>query len=119
MSSWSPSILRAFPGLPKRRIVANINVPDLELFPARYGARSVRFHAGLELASMMVGLRLAALATRLGLVANWSRHAAWLKRVSEWRWVMALGSDDGVMQVCELLIGLLLRFIKWLLNLCE
>ncbi|TAJ24882.1 MAG: NAD-dependent epimerase/dehydratase family protein, partial [Planctomycetota bacterium] len=38
-----------FPPLVGRRAVHNCAVPDLELFPAAFGARTVRFRAGVEL----------------------------------------------------------------------
>lgn len=51
-----------------KRWVSTIGAPDIALFPARYGARSVRFGAGLELSIMHLGLWAMALPVRWGLV---------------------------------------------------
>jgi hypothetical protein len=57
-----------------RRRVHNCDVPDLELFPALFGAQTVRFSAGLELNLLNYSLSLCALASRwFGL--DLSRHA--------------------------------------------
>jgi hypothetical protein len=65
------------------RWMAACDVPDLELFPRRYrGVETVRFEAGLELAVLQWGLWLMAAAVRLGLVADWSRHARCIQRVA-------------------------------------
>ena len=80
------------------RWVALCDVPDLDLFPARYpDARSVAFRAGLELKRLHFGTLLAAWLVRLGLVRNLSRYAPRLRRISEW-W-LASGSDVGGMVV--------------------
>ena len=47
------------------RMASTIGAPDLVLFPERYGARSVLFHAGLELKIMHLGLWTLALPVRL------------------------------------------------------
>ena len=55
--SWSDP--RSFAIAPDdRRRAYTIRVPDQSLFPARFGAATVRFHAGLELAVMNRGLAL-------------------------------------------------------------
>ena len=46
---WGDAKRLEFPPPVGRRRVHNCDVPDLELFPTRFGARSVRFFAGLEL----------------------------------------------------------------------
>jgi hypothetical protein len=80
------------------RWMAACDVPDLELFPRRYrGVHTVRFEAGLELAALQWGLWLMAVATRLRLVADWSRHARWIQRVATR--FDRFGSDVGGMHV--------------------
>jgi saccharopine dehydrogenase-like NADP-dependent oxidoreductase len=81
-----------------RRWVSACDVPDLVLFPARYpGVRTVTFHAGLELASLHLGLWLLAWLPRLGL----GESLAWLSGIT--RVVGALtrpfGMDRGGMAV--------------------
>jgi hypothetical protein len=46
---WGDAQHRAFPPPVGRRRVHNCDVPELALFPAEFGARTVRFQAGLEL----------------------------------------------------------------------
>ena len=74
-----------------------IGVPDLKLFPERYGARSALFHAGLELRFMHLGLWALALPARFGLV----RSIAPLARPLKWfaDRLEHLGSDRGGMVV--------------------
>jgi hypothetical protein len=53
-----------FPPPLGRRRVHNCEVPELELFPAVFGARTVRFYAGLELGFLNYLLSLCALPAR-------------------------------------------------------
>lgn len=81
-----------------RRWLANIDIPDLELFPQRYpGVQIVRFQAGLELPVLhYIMFAMAALA-RLRLVDNW---AGWSRRMLRARQpFMAFGSDVGGMRI--------------------
>ena len=81
-----------------RRWVGLCEVPDLELFPARYsGVQSVLFRAGLELRRLHFGTLAAAWLVRLGLVRDLARHAPRLRRLSEW--FLDAGSDVGGMVV--------------------
>ena len=81
-----------------RRWVGLCEVPDLELFPARYpGVQSVLFRAGLELRRLHFGTLAAAWLVRLGLVRDLARHAPRLRRLSEW--FIDAGSDVGGMVV--------------------
>lgn len=74
------------------------DVPDLALFPQRYaGVRTVTFRAALELKTMQTSMALLAHLRRLGLVADWSRHARWLKALSDP--FDFLGSDVGGMHL--------------------
>jgi saccharopine dehydrogenase-like NADP-dependent oxidoreductase len=80
------------------RWVGLCDVPDLELFPARYrGVRQVVFRAGLELKRLHFGTLAAAWLVRLGLLGDLARHAPRLRRLSE-RFIDA-GSDVGGMVV--------------------
>ncbi|HKE93114.1 MAG TPA: saccharopine dehydrogenase NADP-binding domain-containing protein [Povalibacter sp.] len=80
------------------RWFATCDVPDLALFPQRYGASgSVRFHAGLELAVIQFSLWLMSWLSRWRLVSSWLPAAPALKHASEW--VMGWGSDAGGMHV--------------------
>lgn len=81
-----------------RRRVGVCEVPDLELFPARYPqVRTVLFRAGLELPLLQWGTWCAAWLVRLGLVRSLAAYAPRLSRFSER--FMRFGSDVGGMVV--------------------
>jgi hypothetical protein len=95
---WLGSRSHAYPEPVGMRLLSPCDVPDLTLLPGRYaGAPAVRFGAGLELRFLHRGMNALAALTRMGLVSNWSAHAATLKRVGDW--FKALGSDAGAMHV--------------------
>ena len=80
------------------RWLANCEVPDLDVLPARYPElKTVEFRAGLELWRMHFGLWLGSLAVRFGPVRSLLPFARPLFVLSE-RW-QGFGSDVGVMQV--------------------
>jgi saccharopine dehydrogenase-like NADP-dependent oxidoreductase len=93
---WMSTRRQAFPF--GRRWVGLCDVPDLELFPARYpGVREVAFRAGLELKRLHFGTLAAAWLVRLGLVRDLARYAPCLRRFSEC--FLDAGSDVGGMVV--------------------
>lgn len=80
------------------RWLANIDIPDLELFPARYaGVRNVRFQAGLELPLLHFVMATMAQLAKWGVVADWSRWAALMLKAR--RPLIAFGSDVGGMRI--------------------
>lgn len=95
---WSGTHRHAYPAPIGTRLLSPCDVPDLALLPARYaGAPSVRFGAGLELALLHRGMNVMAWLARRGVVRDWSRHAARLKRVADR--LRGWGSDAGAMHV--------------------
>ncbi|WP_266169262.1 saccharopine dehydrogenase family protein [Dyella subtropica] len=81
-----------------RRRVGACEIPDLELFPARYSqVRTVLFRAGLELPLLQAGTWCAAALVRLGLMRDLAACAPALRRFSE-RFIR-FGSDIGGMVV--------------------
>ncbi len=81
-----------------RRWLARCDVPDLQLFPARYsGVTRVRFDAGLELAFAQWAFWLLAGVVRAGLIGN-ARVVARLMQTwgAKFDW---LGSDTGGMHI--------------------
>ncbi|HEY4374509.1 MAG TPA: saccharopine dehydrogenase NADP-binding domain-containing protein [Burkholderiales bacterium] len=81
-----------------KRWSAPCDVPDLELFTQRYaGVHTVTFRAALELKAMQAGMAALAQLRRLGLMRDWSRHAGWLKQLSDP--FDFLGSDVGGMHL--------------------
>ena len=80
------------------RWLARCDVPDLQLFPARYaGVQRVRFDAGLELTLAQGAFWLLAAAVRMGLLNDASRLA---RRLQSWgKYFDWLGSGIGGMHV--------------------
>ena len=80
------------------RWLARCDVPDLQLFPARYsGVQRVRFDAGLELALAQGVFWLLAGVVRAGWIANAGRTARFMQtwgRHFDW-----MGGDSGGMHV--------------------
>lgn len=95
---WMDARLVDFGDIVGKRWLANVDVPDLELFPKRYNVTDgVGFHAGLELPLLhwsMVGM---AYLVKKGVVKNWAPMAKPIKSVSNA--FISLGSDKGAMRV--------------------
>lgn len=79
------------------RWASPIGAPDLLLFPARYGARSVAFRAGLELSILHLGLWLLAWLPRLRLVHSLTALAPLLRALADL--LRPFGEDRGGMAV--------------------
>lgn len=81
-----------------KRLLANVDVPDLELFPARYApVKTVNFQAGLELSFLhwtMVGMAWLA---KKRIVKNWSPLVKPIVATSNW--FIYLGTDIGGMMI--------------------
>ena len=94
---WQDIASHAYPEF-GTRWTAPCDVPDLALFPRRYaGVRTVTFRAGLEVKAMQLGMSMLGHLRGMGLVQDWSRHASWLKKLSDpWDF---LGSDVGGMHL--------------------
>jgi len=81
-----------------KRWLANINIPDLELFPKRYSpVKTVKFQAGLELPFLHFGMVFMALLAKIGFIKNWAILTRQIFRISEL--FMGLGTDIGGMQI--------------------
>jgi saccharopine dehydrogenase-like NADP-dependent oxidoreductase len=93
---WMDSRVQPYPF--GRRRVGMCEIPDLDLFPARYPqVRTVIFRAGLELPLLQSATWCAAALVRLGLIRNLAAYAPALRRLSE-RFIR-FGSDIGGMTV--------------------
>jgi NAD(P)-dependent dehydrogenase (short-subunit alcohol dehydrogenase family) len=80
------------------RWAAACDVPDLELFPARYpGVRTVEFRAALEIGAQHFALWAAAALRRAGVALPLERGAATLDRLA--RLMDVLGGDRGGMRI--------------------
>lgn len=95
---WMDSKVNDFGGFVGKRYLANVDVPDLELFPSRYSVtQQVSFQAGLELPLLhktMVGM---AYFSKIGLVKNWAPLSKAI--VSTSNIFLPFGSDKGAMEV--------------------
>jgi saccharopine dehydrogenase-like NADP-dependent oxidoreductase len=94
---WMDSKINDFGGLVGKRHLANVDVPDLELFPSRYGVtQQVSFQAGLELPLLhktMVGM---AYLSKIGFIKNWAPLSKVI--VSTSNVFLPFGSDKGAME---------------------
>ena len=80
-----------------KRWMANCDIPDLDLLPARYGIEKIRFSAGLELGALHLGLWGLSWAVRWGLPLNLPRHAEILLKAANW--FDRFGSANGGMHM--------------------
>jgi hypothetical protein len=80
---WLDLTLRTMPQL-GTRVLANVDVPDMDIFARRYGAQTLRFKAGAGLKLGGVANALLAQALRFGLVRDHLRWAARLHRLGTW-----------------------------------
>lgn len=81
-----------------KRWLANVDIPDLELFPERYpSTRTVIFQAGLELPFLHLGMVMMAALARIRLVKNWSVFTRSIFTSS--KLFNKLGTDTGGMQI--------------------
>lgn len=93
---WQDVHRQDYPGLGKRWM-SNCDIPDLDLLPKHYGIKSIQFSAGLELASLHLGLWTMSWLVRLGVPLNLPKHAAKLLAASNW--FDRFGSADGGMHM--------------------
>ena len=95
---WMDARRQDFGGIIGKRWLANVDVPDLELFPDRYTVKSqVRFQAGLELPLLHLSMVCMAWFAKIGLVKDWSRLTKPIVGASNL--LMSLGTDNGAMRV--------------------
>ncbi|WP_416900341.1 MAG: DUF4166 domain-containing protein [Minwuia sp.] len=95
-NSWSdPETYEISPG--DRRTARLVRVPDLELFPGFFRARSVLFRAGMETPLLNSGTRLLAWVRRAGLGKLPSLLVPLAQRLAGW--MERFGSDKGGMLV--------------------
>ncbi|MCS3471587.1 hypothetical protein M2401_005351 [Pseudomonas sp. JUb42] len=90
VSGWQGLKLRKMPQL-GTRLLANVDVPDLDIFAARYGAHTLGFQAGAGLKLAGIANFLLAQAVKIGLVRD---HAPWAARLHRCG-LLFEGLDDG------------------------
>lgn len=95
---WMDSRVNDFSGFVGKRHLANVDVPDLELFPNRYNvSKQVSFQAGLEIPLLHLTMVGMAYLSKIGLVKNWAPLSKAI--VSTSNVFLPLGSDNGAMEV--------------------
>ena len=95
---WNKHWRHTYPAPMNTRWLTHCEIPDLELFPARYaGVQSVRFGAGLEVGFLHSGLAFVSWMRHLGLLPNLARFASFAKSFSDL--FLPYGSDTGGMYV--------------------
>lgn len=80
---WQDLTLRKLPEL-GTRVLANVDVPDMDIFASRYGAHTLSFKAGAGLKLGGVANYLLAQALRVGIVRDHLTWAARLHRLGTW-----------------------------------
>lgn len=93
---WQDMYRQRYPDI-GNRWMANCDIPDLDLLPARYGIKRIRFSAGMENPAVHLGLWILSWAVRVGLPIDLPSHAATLLKASNWFDVV--GSADGGMHI--------------------
>jgi saccharopine dehydrogenase-like NADP-dependent oxidoreductase len=95
---WMDPKVNDFGGFVGKRYLANVDVPDLELFPKRYNVtHKVSFQAGLELPLLHLTMVGMAYLSKIGLVKNWAPLSKAI--VSTSNVFLPFGSDKGAMEV--------------------
>lgn len=79
------------------RWMANCDVPDLDIFPTRYGIRKICFSAGLELSFMHLGLWLLSWLVRFKIPLNLKKYSSFLLKISNC--FNTFGSSNGGMHI--------------------
>ncbi|MBD3668213.1 MAG: saccharopine dehydrogenase NADP-binding domain-containing protein [Kangiella sp.] len=80
------------------RLLANVDVPDLELFPKRYSVTdTVRFQAGLELTLLHQAMVFMAWLTKKKLIKNWAPLTKPIMQASNL--LKSFGTDRGYMRI--------------------
>lgn len=93
---WQDLTLRKMPHL-GHRLLANVDVPDMDIFAGRYGAHTLSFKAGSGLKLGGVANCLLAQALKMGIVRD---HAAWAARLHRWGlWFERLGDGKSAMYI--------------------
>jgi hypothetical protein len=100
---WEDLSLRKLQDLGTRAL-ANVDVPDMDIFASRYGAHTLSFKAGAGLKLGGVANYLFALAMRTGLVRD---HAPWAARLHRWgTWFERFGDGKSAMYIDVRGVGL-------------
>lgn len=93
---WQDIYRQHYPKLGPRWM-ANCDIPDLDLFPQKYGIRYLQFSAGMENTLLHLSIWAVSWLIRLGLPVKMEKHASSLLKLSHW--FDRFGTADGGMHV--------------------
>ncbi len=93
---WQDLYRQKYPDL-GYRWMANCDIPDLDLLPARYGIGKIQFSAGMENPILHFGIFILSWLVRLNLSPSLAAHGRPLLRASHWFDIF--GSNNGGMHV--------------------
>jgi len=79
------------------RLMANCDIPDLDLLPEKYGISKIRFSAGMENPVVHLGIWTLSWLVRSGLPIDLTKRSTALLAFSNW--FDLLGSADGGMHI--------------------
>lgn len=99
---WQDVYRQEYPEL-GGRWMANCDIPDLDLLPAHYGIKHIRFSAGMENIFLHLGIWCMSWLVRLGLPLHLEKYAPFLLHISHW--FDHFGTADGGMHVIITGIG--------------
>ena len=80
---WQQIYRQHYPEL-GQRWMASCDIPDLDLFPHKYGIKHIQFSAGMESSPLHLGMWVASWCIRLKLPINLIRYAPCLLKFSHW-----------------------------------
>lgn len=78
--------------------MGNVDHPDFDIFPSKYGVGDLHFHAGVESKLLHLSIWFASWMVRLGVPLNLPENSGKLLNVSHYLFDW-MGSDVGVMHM--------------------
>jgi len=93
---WQGLYRQKYPKL-GNRLMANCDIPDLDLLPKHYGIKSIRFSAGMESGLLHLGIWALSWIVRIGTPFNLQKYAGFLLKASHlFDW---MGTENGGMHM--------------------
>jgi len=93
---WQDLYIQEYPEI-GARLMANCEIPDLDLFPPKYNIKKIMFSAGMENKAVHLGIWAFSWLVRIGLLLNLPKYASALLKMSNW--FDAFGTSDGGMHI--------------------
>lgn len=94
---WQDTYAQLYPEL-GYRLMGNCEVPDLDIFPEKYGIKSIHFSAGTENKFLHLGIWMTSWLVRLGVPLNLPEYSSFLLNASH-ALFDNLGTDAGGMHM--------------------